>query len=141
MSQRLMRFYQPLILATAGMTFVAYRQRSLYPFSPASNSLSGELVINPDQNENGARLAAYALISVPVILLIEMLFGDMELGKSCAVRTRRRHFARPLSAAFFVSFIVPHLIYIQADANFYRPITMQRGQNFHALIRCICATL
>ncbi|HBU0449086.1 TPA: DUF3413 domain-containing protein, partial [Klebsiella pneumoniae] len=28
---------------------------------------------------------------------------------------------------FFISFISSHLIYIWADANFYRPITMQRA--------------
>lgn len=50
----------------------------------------------------------------------------MELAKLRSL-TRRRHFARPLAAFFFVSFIASHLIYIWADANFYRPITMQRA--------------
>ncbi len=67
MSQRLMRFLSA-ILATAGM-IVAYRQRSLYPFSPASNPIVWELVIiNPDQNET-ARDWQLMFISVPVILL------------------------------------------------------------------------
>ncbi|MCL6395283.1 cardiolipin transport protein PbgA, partial [Pectobacterium atrosepticum] len=65
-------------------------------------------------------------ISVPVILLIEMLFATWSWQKLRSL-TRRRHFARPLAAFFFVSFIASHLIYIWADANFYRPITMQRA--------------
>lgn len=41
--------------------------------------------------------------------------------------TRRRHFAKPLAAFFFICFIASHVVYIWADANFYRPITMQRA--------------
>ena len=41
--------------------------------------------------------------------------------------TRRRHYARPVAWFFFLSFISSHLVYIWADANFYRPITMQRA--------------
>ncbi|MDU4268417.1 MAG: DUF3413 domain-containing protein, partial [Enterobacter hormaechei] len=37
------------------------------------------------------------------------------------------HYAKPVAALFFASFIGSHLMYIWADANFYRPITMQRA--------------
>ena len=40
---------------------------------------------------------------------------------------RRRRFARPLAAFLFIAFIASHVVYIWADANFYRPITMQRA--------------
>lgn len=34
---------------------------------------------------------------------------------------------RPLAAFLFIAFIASHVVYIWADANFYRPITMQRA--------------
>ncbi len=65
-------------------------------------------------------------ISVPVIFLIEMLFATWSWQKLRSL-TRRRHYARPVAWFFFLSFISSHLVYIWADANFYRPITMQRA--------------
>lgn len=50
----------------------------------------------------------------------------MELAKLRSL-TRRRRFARPLAAFLFIAFIASHVVYIWADANFYRPITMQRA--------------
>lgn len=64
------------------------------------NPIVWELVINPDQNEM-ARDWQLMFISVPVILLIEMLFATWSWQKLRSL-TRRRHFARPL-AAFFSS--------------------------------------
>ncbi len=51
----------------------------------------------------------------------------MELAKAAQPGTRRRRFARPLAAFLFIAFIASHVVYIWADANFYRPITMQRA--------------
>jgi membrane-anchored protein YejM (alkaline phosphatase superfamily) len=81
-------------------------------------------VINPDQNET-ARDWQLMFISVPVILLIEMLFATWSWQKLRSLT--RRHYAKPVAALFFVSFIASHVMYIWADANFYRPITMQRA--------------
>jgi len=65
-------------------------------------------------------------ISLPVILLIEMLFATWSWHKLRSLG-RRRKYARPVVALFIVSFFASHLMYIWADANFYRPITMQRA--------------
>ena len=89
------------------------------------NPIVWELVINPDQNET-ARDWQLMFISVPVILLIEMLFATWSWQKLRSL-TRRRHYAKPVAALFFISFISSHIMYIWADANFYRPITMQRA--------------
>ena len=51
----------------------------------------------------------------------------MELAQKLRSLTRRRRFARPLAAFLFIAFIASHVVYIWADANFYRPITMQRA--------------
>ena len=124
MSQRLMRFLSA-ILATAGMTLLLIDSEVFTRFHLHLNPIVWELVINPDQNEM-ARDWQLMFISVPVILLIEMLFATWSWQKLRSL-TRRRHFARPLAALFFTAFLASHLVYIWADANFYRPITMQRA--------------
>ena len=124
MSQRLMRFLSA-ILATAGMTLLIIDSEVFTRFHLHLNPVVWELVINPDQNET-ARDWQLMFISVPVILLVEMLFATWSWQKLRSL-TRRRHYARPVAWFFFVSFIASHVMYIWADANFYRPITMQRA--------------
>jgi len=124
MSQRLMRFLSA-ILATTGLTLLLIDSEVFTRFHLHLNPIVWELVINPDQSEM-ARDWQLMFISVPVILLIEMLFATWSWQKLRSL-SRRRHFARPVAIFFFVSFIVTHVAYIWADANFYRPITMQRA--------------
>lgn len=123
-SQRLMRFLS-VILATAGMTLLLIDSEVFTRFHLHLNPVVWELVINPDQNEM-ARDWQLMFISVPVIFLIEMLFATWSWQKLRSL-TRRRRFARPLAAFLFIAFIASHVVYIWADANFYRPITMQRA--------------
>ena len=123
-SQRLMRFLS-VILATAGMTLLLIDSEGFTRFHLHLNPVVWELVINPDQNEM-ARDWQLMFISVPVIFLIEMLFATWSWQKLRSL-TRRRHYARPVAWFFFLSFVSSHLVYIWADANFYRPITMQRA--------------
>ena len=73
MSQRLMRFLSA-ILATVGMTLLLIDSEVFTRFHLHLNPIVWELVINPDQNET-ARDWQLMFISVPVILLIEMLFA------------------------------------------------------------------
>ncbi|HEP1896644.1 TPA: LPS biosynthesis-modulating metalloenzyme YejM [Kluyvera cryocrescens] len=124
MSQRLMRFLSA-ILATAGMTMLLIDSEVFTRFHLHLNPVVWELVINPDQNEM-ARDWQLMFISVPVILLVEMLFATWSWQKLRSL-TRRRHYARPVAWFFFASFIASHVMYIWADANFYRPVTMQRA--------------
>ena len=124
MSQRLMRFLSA-ILATAGMTLLLIDSEVFTRFHLHLNPVVWELVINPDQNET-ARDWQLMFISVPGILLVEMLFATWSWQKLRSL-TRRRHYARPVAWFFFASFIASHVMYIWADANFYRPVTMQRA--------------
>ncbi|HDT0613000.1 TPA: DUF3413 domain-containing protein [Klebsiella michiganensis] len=123
-SQRLMRFIS-VILATVGMTLLLIDSEVFTRFHLHLNPFVWELVINPDQNEM-ARDWQLMFISVPIIFLLEMLFATWSWQKLRSL-TRRRHYARPVAWFFFISFISSHLVYIWADANFYRPITMQRA--------------
>lgn len=124
MSQRLMRFLSA-IFATAGMTLLLIDSEVFTRFHLHLNPVVWELVINPDQNEM-ARDWQLMFISVPVILLIEMLFATWSWQKLRSL-TRRRKYARPLVVFFCLTFVANHVMYIWADANFYRPITMQRA--------------
>ena len=123
-SQRLMRFLS-VILATAGMTLLLIDSEVFTRFHLHLNPIVWQLVINPDENEM-ARDWQMMFISVPVILLLELVFATWSWQKLRSL-TRRRRFARPLAAFLFIAFIASHVVYIWADANFYRPITMQRA--------------
>lgn len=126
-SQRLMRFLS-VILATAGMTLLLIDSEVFTRFHLHLNPIVWQLVINPDENEM-ARDWQLMFISVPIILLLELVFATWSWQKLRSL-TRRRRFARPLAAFLFIAFIAfiaSHVVYIWADANFYRPITMQRA--------------
>lgn len=123
-SQRLMRFLS-VILATAGMTLLLIDSEVFTRFHLHLNPIVWQLVINPDENEM-ARDWQLMFISVPVILLLELVFATWSWQKLRSL-TRRRRFARPLAAFLFITFIASHVVYIWADANFYRPITTQRA--------------
>ena len=123
-SQRLMRFLS-VILATAGMTLLLIDSEVFTRFHLHLNPIVWQLVINPDENEM-ARDWQLMFISVPVILLLELVFATWSWQKLRSL-TRRRRFARPLAAFLIIAFIASHVVYIWADANFYRPITMQRA--------------
>ncbi|EJV8179839.1 cardiolipin transport protein PbgA [Escherichia coli] len=123
-SQRLMRFLS-VILATAGMTLLLIDSEVFTRFHLHLNPIVWQLVINPDENEM-ARDWQLMFISVPVISLLELVFATWSWQKLRSL-TRRRRFARPLAAFLFIAFIASHVVYIWADANFYRPITMQRA--------------
>ncbi|EKK2767724.1 TPA: cardiolipin transport protein PbgA [Escherichia coli] len=123
-SQRLMRFLS-VILATAGMTLLLIDSEVFTRFHLHLNPIVWQLVINPNENEM-ARDWQLMFISVPVILLLELVFATWSWQKLRSL-TRRRRFARPLAAFLFIAFIASHVVYIWADANFYRTITMQRA--------------
>ncbi|HEI8866415.1 LPS biosynthesis-modulating metalloenzyme YejM [Serratia sp. AKBS12] len=123
MSQRLLRFISAA-LATAGLTLLLVDSEVFTRFHLHLNPVVWELVVNPEQSEL-ARDWQLMFICVPVIFLVEMLFATWSWQKLRSLN--RRSFGKPLAALFIVSFFASHLIYIWADANFYRPITMQRA--------------
>ncbi len=123
MSQRLMRVLS-VILATGGLTLLLTDIMVYQRFHLHLNPVVWELVINPDQSEL-TRDWQLMFISVPVILLIEMLFATWSWQKLRSLN--RRRLGKPLMIFFIIAFITSHLMYIWADANFYRPITMQRS--------------
>lgn len=124
MSQRLLRFLSA-ILATTGLTLLLVDTEVFTRFHLHINPVVWELVVNPGQGEL-VRDWQLMFISVPIIFLVEMLFGTWAWQKLRSLN-RKNIFAKPLVVLFIISFFVSHLMYIWADANFYRPITMQRS--------------
>ncbi|WP_420065600.1 LPS biosynthesis-modulating metalloenzyme YejM [Pectobacterium colocasium] len=123
MSQRLLRFLSAA-LATAGLTILLVDVEVFTRFHLHLNSTVWELVVNPGQGEI-ARDWQWMFIGIPLIFMVEMLFGTWCWQKLRSLN--RRHFGKPLAGVFISAFFASHLIYIWADANFYRPITMQRA--------------
>ncbi|EXU75141.1 LPS biosynthesis-modulating metalloenzyme YejM [Erwinia papayae] len=123
MSQRLLRFLSAIV-ATAGLTLLLVDSAVFNRFHLHLNPVVWELVINPDQSEL-ARDWQLMFISVPAIFLVEMLFATWSWQKLRSLN--RRRFGKPLAVLFIVAFCTSHVMYIWADANFYRPITMQRS--------------
>lgn len=123
MSQRLLRFLSA-ILATAGLTLLLVDSEVFTRFHLHINPVVWELVVNPGQAEL-ARDWQLMFISVPIIFLVEMLVGTWAWQKLRSLN--RRSFAKPMVILFICCFFASHLMYIWADANFYRPITMQRA--------------
>jgi Predicted hydrolase of alkaline phosphatase superfamily len=123
MSQRLLRFISAA-LATAGLTLLLVDSEVFSHFHLHLNPVVWDLVVNPDQSEL-SRDWQLMFICVPAIFLVEMLFATWSWQKLRSLN--RRRFGKPLAALFISAFFASHLIYIWADANFYRPITMQRA--------------
>ena len=123
MSQRLMRLLSAIV-ATAGMTLLLVDSAVFNRFHLHLNPVVWELVVNPDQSEM-ARDWQLMFISLPLIFLVQMLFATWSWQKLRSLN--RRSFGKPLAALFITAFFTSHLMYIWADANFYRPITMQRA--------------
>ncbi|MCD1124568.1 LPS biosynthesis-modulating metalloenzyme YejM [Jinshanibacter sp. LJY008] len=123
MSQRLMRVLSA-ILATAGLTLLIIDTEVFFRFRLHLNPTVWGLLINPDETEL-VRDWQLLFICIPVILLIELLFGTWSWQKLRSLN--RQTFGKPLAAIFITAFIFTHMAYIWADANFYRPITMQRA--------------
>ncbi|OCQ52674.1 Inner membrane protein YejM [Photorhabdus australis subsp. thailandensis] len=123
MSQRLLRFLSA-IFATAGLTLLIFDSAVYNRFHLHLTPLVWDLVINPDQGEL-AREWQLMFICIPVIFLVQMLFGTWSWQKLRSLN--RQRFGKPLAAVFISAFLASHLIYIWSDANFYRPITMQRS--------------
>ncbi|WP_318515067.1 DUF3413 domain-containing protein [Photobacterium leiognathi] len=122
-SQRLMRLFGVLV-ATVGLTALlldtyAYQSVDLH-LSP----LVWDLLLSGDKTELNARWQ-YLFVVVPVIFLLELMCSEWVWRK--LRKLTRKHVGGPLAFVFGVCFLGSHLIYIWADANLYRPVTMQRS--------------
>ncbi|MCD9493434.1 DUF3413 domain-containing protein [Photobacterium carnosum] len=122
-SQRLMRVFAVLV-STVGLTTLlldtyAYQSVDLH-LSP----LVWDLLLSGEKTELNTRWQ-YLFIVVPVIFLIEMIFSEWIWRK--LRKLTRKNVGGPIAIMFGLCFLSSHIIYIWADANLYRPVTMQRS--------------
>ena len=122
-SQRLLRVIAS-ILATCGLTLLLIDGAVFQRFHLHLNPIVWQLVVNPEQSEL-TRDWQLMFIAAPVIFLIELLFATWSWQKLRSLN--RGHYARPFIVLFIATFFTSHVMYIWADANFYRPITMQKS--------------
>ena len=103
MSQRLLRFISAT-LATAGLTLLLVDSEVFSHFHLHLNPVVWDLVVNPDQSEL-SRDWQLMFICVPVIFLVEMLFGTWSWQKLRSLNRRRfgSRWRRCLSAPFRVA--------------------------------------
>lgn len=121
-SQRLLKgFY--VILATAGLTFLLIDSVVFNRFHLHLNPIVWQLLISPLTSEM-SRDWQMMFIAAPIIFLIEMLLATWCWQKLRSLN--RRRFVKPIVFFFISCFFATHLLFSWADANFYRPITMQR---------------
>lgn len=123
MSEWILRFIATS-LATAWLTLLLVDSEVFSRFHLHLNSIVWVLLSSPNQSElvrNWQWISIYMLL----IFFVEMLLSTWIWQK---LRSLNRHyFGQPLAVLFICAFLASHLIYIWADANFYRPITMQRA--------------
>ncbi|MDF7669949.1 DUF3413 domain-containing protein [Orbaceae bacterium ESL0721] len=74
----------------------------------------------------GTSFLNHTFIFIPLILAFEILFSIWSWKKLRSLNKRRRY-AKPVVIIVILCFVSSHLIHLWADANFYRPITMQRS--------------
>lgn len=122
-SERLLKVIAAII-ATAGLTLLIIDSEVFKLFHLHINTTVWQLIINPALSEK-TRDWQIIFIGMPLIFLIEILLASWSWQKLRSF-DRRRRYAKPIVGLFIVTFFTTHILYIWADANFYRPITMQR---------------
>ncbi|WP_241597274.1 LPS biosynthesis-modulating metalloenzyme YejM [Rosenbergiella epipactidis] len=122
-SQRLLSVIASII-ATCGLTLLLIDGAVFQRFHLHLNPIVWQLVVNPEQSEL-TRDWQLMFIAAPIIFLAELLFATWSWQKLRSLN--RHHYARPFVVLFIATFFASHIMYIWADANFYRPITMQKS--------------
>jgi len=123
MSPRCLRFIAT-VLATVGLMLLSLDTEVFTRFHLHLNPVTWKLMLSL---ELGKFTAHWLLVSISVLIIF---FLELFLACWCWKKLRRldrKHFVKPLVALFICAFFASHLIYSWADANFYRPITMQRA--------------
>lgn len=113
------------LVATLGITLLLIDLEVFYQFRMHLNLTIWDILTSSDDtifSGNWQKL----FIFVPLVFMLETLFAIWSWRKLRSL-SKRRKWAKPLVILFISCFLSSHLIHIWADANFYRPITMQRA--------------
>lgn len=115
-----------VIVATIAITILLIDIEIFSIFRMHLNFAIWQILTSPDDSNVLSAQWQKLFIFVPFILLLETIFAIWSWRKLRSL-TKRRKYCKPVIATFILCFLFSHLIHIWADANFYRPITMQRS--------------
>ncbi|MBD1574906.1 DUF3413 domain-containing protein [Vibrio sp. S11_S32] len=87
------------------------------------NPVVWELLLSKEKTAFNAQWQ-YLFAAVPILFLIQIVISEWIWKKQRSLS--RKKIGKPVTIIFFLCFLSSHLIYIWADAFFYRPITSQR---------------
>lgn len=113
------------VVATIAITLLLIDIEVFSRFRMHLNFSIWQILTSPDDNILNAEWQKL-FIFVPFILLLETVFAIWSWRKLRSL-TKRRRYSGSVIIIFIICFLLSHLIHIWADANFYRPITMQRS--------------
>ena len=122
-SQRLMRLFA-VLLGTVGLTALLLDTHAYETLDLHLSPLVWDLLLSGERTELNARWQ-YLFVAVPVMFLMQLILSEWLWRK--LRKLTRKHVGVPIAAVFALCFLSSHLIYIWADANLYRPVTVQRS--------------
>lgn len=110
-------------IATIGLTLMLVDQQVFSSVNLHINPLVWSLMIEPSYNISTHEWQRFFAF-MPFIFLAQLLFANWSWLKLRSLQ--RLQSVKWLSVVFVGCFMATHLIYAWADANFYRPVTMQK---------------
>ncbi|MDX1303750.1 DUF3413 domain-containing protein [Photobacterium sp.] len=122
-SQRLMRLFAVLV-GTIGLTTLLLDTHAYESLELHLSPLVWDLLLSGEKTELNARWQ-YLFVVVPIIFLLQLILSEWLWRK--LRKLTRKHVGVPIATVFGLCFLASHLLYIWADANLYRPVTMQRS--------------
>ncbi|MGF1730866.1 DUF3413 domain-containing protein [Photobacterium kasasachensis] len=122
-SQRLMRLFAVLV-GTIGLTGLLLDTHAYESLDLHLSPLVWDLLLSGEKTDLNARWQ-YLFVAVPAIFLMQLILSEWLWRK--LRKLTRKHVGVPIAVIFGFCFLSSHLIYIWADANLYRPVTVQRS--------------
>ncbi|MGR5146560.1 DUF3413 domain-containing protein [Photobacterium alginatilyticum] len=122
-SQRLMRLFAVLV-GTIGLTGLLLDTHAYESLDLHLSPLVWDLLLSGEKTDLNARWQ-YLFVAVPAIFLMQLILSEWLWRK--LRKLTRKHVGIPIAVIFGFCFLSSHLIYIWADANLYRPVTVQRS--------------
>ncbi|PFG55703.1 hypothetical protein ATG66_2019 [Vibrio sp. ES.051] len=113
-----------VIFATVGQTLLLIDTQAYQSINLHLTPVVWELLFSEDKSTLSTDLQ-HLFVVMPLIFLTQLALSEWVWRKQR--KLSHKHVGRPLTAVFFISFIMSHLVYIWADAYFYNPITSQRS--------------
>jgi len=115
-----------VIVATIAITILLIDIEIFSIFRMHLNFAIWQILTSPDDGYTLSAQWQKLFIFVPFILLLETIFAIWSWRQLRSL-TKRRKYCKPVIITFIFCFLFSHLVHIWADAQFYRPITMQRS--------------